>query len=68
MPLAIKVAQVKAVGKAAFGIAPEEQLLVFKSLDHEIPIPVPLDSDLEPLSYYGILGGKGIIEVSKKAG
>eukprot|EP00659_Diplonema_papillatum_P001227 gene1227-1902_t len=30
LPLAIKVAQVKAVVKAAFGIAPEEQLLVFK--------------------------------------
>ena len=62
LPLAIKVAQLKAVIKASFQIPIEDQHLVYKSLDDEIPVPVPLDSNLESLHYYSI-AGKGLVEV-----
>eukprot|EP01064_Diplonema_japonicum_P035159 TRINITY_DN7535_c0_g1_i2.p3 TRINITY_DN7535_c0_g1~~TRINITY_DN7535_c0_g1_i2.p3 ORF type:complete len:450 (+),score=131.75 TRINITY_DN7535_c0_g1_i2:1714-3063(+) len=66
LPVSIKVAQLKAVIKAAYQIPPTEQCLTYKSLEHEIPIPTPLDNDLESLLYYGIAGGKGLIEVCAK--
>eukprot|EP01059_Diplonema_ambulator_P019296 TRINITY_DN32348_c0_g1_i1.p1 TRINITY_DN32348_c0_g1~~TRINITY_DN32348_c0_g1_i1.p1 ORF type:complete len:189 (+),score=57.36 TRINITY_DN32348_c0_g1_i1:3-569(+) len=62
-PVSIKVSQLKLVIKAVHQIPPSEQKLTYKSLEHEIPIPTPLDDDLESLLYYGITGGKGLIEL-----
>ena len=64
LPVVVKVAQLKAVVKAAFQVDPQKVVLVYKSLDCDIPVPTPLDNDLEPLTYYGITGGRGVVEVS----
>ena len=65
-PGIMKVAQLKAVVKAAFQVEVADQRLTYKSLDCEIPVPMELDNDLEALTYYGIYGGKGVVEVSLK--
>eukprot|EP01061_Rhynchopus_euleeides_P010622 TRINITY_DN2010_c3_g3_i3.p2 TRINITY_DN2010_c3_g3~~TRINITY_DN2010_c3_g3_i3.p2 ORF type:complete len:463 (+),score=169.87 TRINITY_DN2010_c3_g3_i3:66-1454(+) len=65
LPVIMKVAQLKAVVKAAFQIDVPKQVLVYKSLEYDIPVPTPLDRDLEPLTYFGITGGKGVVEVSE---
>eukprot|EP01065_Artemidia_motanka_P025506 TRINITY_DN30499_c0_g1_i1.p1 TRINITY_DN30499_c0_g1~~TRINITY_DN30499_c0_g1_i1.p1 ORF type:complete len:460 (+),score=188.78 TRINITY_DN30499_c0_g1_i1:77-1456(+) len=64
LPLAMKVGQLKAVVKAAFGIPPAAQLLVYKyqATSQDLPCELPLDNDMESLVYHGV-DKEGVIEV-----
>eukprot|EP00756_Hemistasia_phaeocysticola_P044861 Hpha_TRINITY_DN18645_c0_g1::TRINITY_DN18645_c0_g1_i1::g.115659::m.115659 len=62
LPLSVKVGQLKAVIRASFGVAPQDQKLIYKNMADDVPCPIPLDSDVENLAFYGV-GDEGLIEV-----